>query len=197
MYKNQNITNLEQLLKQIDKGAKDKERVSLESILQVVGQRSFAPLLLFAGLVMFAPVIGDIPGVPVIMGLLVISASGQLLLRRNHLWMPSWLLKRSVAQDKLDKTLKRLQRPARFVDRLLQQRLTIFTDGAIVYVIAIVCIVIAAATPAMEVVPLSANVAGAIIIAFALSLIARDGLLALIAFGLTTGLVGLVIYYLL
>jgi hypothetical protein len=197
MYKNQNITNLEQLLKQIDKAGKDKQRVSLGSILEVVGQRSFAPVLLLAGLVMFAPIIGEIQGVPVIMGLLVISAAGQLLFHRDHLWMPSWLLKRSVSQDKLDKTLKRLQRPAGFVDRFLRQRLTLFTEGGAVYVIAMVCIVIAAATPGMEFVPFSANVAGAIIIAFALSLIARDGLLAVIAFTLTTGLICLVIYHLL
>jgi hypothetical protein len=197
MYNNQKITNLQQLVKQVEMGTKDKQRVSLGSILEIVGQRSFAPVLLLAGLVMFAPVIGDIPGVPVIMGLLVISAAGQLLFHRDHLWMPSWLLKRSVSQDKLDKTLKRLQRPARFVDRFLRQRLTLLTDGAVVYLIAIICIVLAAATPAMEFVPFSANVAGAVIIAFALALIARDGLLALIAFALTTGLICLVIYQLL
>jgi hypothetical protein len=113
------------------------------------------------------------------------------------LWLPRWLLKRSVAQDKLDKALGWMHPPARFVDRLLRQRLTMFTEGAGVYVIAIVCIVIAAATPVMEAVPFSANGAGTALTAFALSLIAHDGLLALLAFLFTAGTLGVIIYHLL
>src|SRR5687768_3125757 len=112
MHKNQTITNIEQLLKRISEATKDKERVSLEEVLEVVGQRAFGPILLLAGLVMLAPVIGDIPGVPVIMGVLVVLSAGQLLFHREHLWLPSWLLKRSVSKDKLDKVLGWLQSPA-------------------------------------------------------------------------------------
>jgi hypothetical protein len=197
MHKNQNITTLEQLLKRIGEAVKDQKRVSLGLILEVVGQRSFGPILLVAGLVMLAPIIGDIPGVPVMMGVLVVLTAGQLLFRREHLWLPRWMLKRSVAQDKLDKALGWMRPPARFVDRLLRQRLTMFTEGAGVYVIAIVCIVIGAATPVMEAVPFSANGAGAALTVFALSLIAHDGLLALLAFLFTAGTLGLVIYNLL
>ena len=146
---------------------------------------------------MLAPIIGDIPGVPVMMGVMVVLTAGQLLFHREHLWLPRWLLKRSVAQDKLDKALGWMRPPARFVDRLLRQRLTMFTEGTGVYIIAIVCIVIAAATPVMEAVPFSANGAGAALTAFALSLIAHDGLLALLAFLFTAGTLGLVIYNLL
>ena len=54
------------------------------------------------------------------------------------------------------------------------------------------CIIIAISMPAMEVVPFVANAAGAALTAFGLSLIAHDGLLALIAFVFTTISVGLV-----
>ncbi|HEX3034414.1 MAG TPA: exopolysaccharide biosynthesis protein [Thermodesulfobacteriota bacterium] len=95
-----------------------------------------------------------------------------------------------------------MRSPARFVDRLLRPRLTIFTHQTAAYVIAIVCVVIAAAMPVMELVPFSANVAGAALTAFGLSLIAHDGLLALLAFvftAITFGLItfGLVVYNLL
>jgi Exopolysaccharide synthesis, ExoD. len=46
----------------------------------------------------------------------------------------------------------------------------------------------------MELVPMSANVAGIALLAFGLALIARDGLLALIAFISVTLLAGLLIY---
>jgi hypothetical protein len=104
---------------------------------------------------------------------------------------PRWLLKRSVAQDKLCKALKWLRSPARFVDRLLRPRLEVFPGRAGIYSIAVVCIIIAAAMPAMELVPLVANGAGAALTAFGLSLVAHDGLLAVLAFvfaGVTFGL---------
>ena len=197
MNNNQQHTNLQQLLDRIDKAAHDEKHVSLGVILQAVGRRSFGPVVLVAGLVMFVPLIGDIPGVPSIMGVLVVLTAAQLLFRREHFWLPHWLLKHSVAQETLRKVLGWLRPPARFVDRLIRPRLTMFVQGAGLSVIAIACVVIAAATPAMELVPFSANGAGAALTAFGLSLVAHDGLLALLAFAFTAATCGLVVYNLL
>jgi hypothetical protein len=188
----QKLTNLEQLLDRIDDAARDRKRVSLGAVLELVGRRSFGPLLLVAGVVALAPVIGDIPGVPTVIGTLVFLITIQLLFGREYFWLPRWVLKRSVSSDKLRKALKWLRSPARFVDRLLRPRLTFFTKGAVIYVIAMLCIIIAVSMPAMELVPFLANLAGAAFTAFGLSLIAHDGLLALIAFGFTAISVGLV-----
>ncbi|HEX3034413.1 MAG TPA: exopolysaccharide biosynthesis protein [Thermodesulfobacteriota bacterium] len=73
-------------------------------ILKLVGRRSFGPLLLVAGLVTLLPIICDIPGVPTIMGIFVLLIAGQLLFRREHLWLPCWMLNRSVPRDKLRKS---------------------------------------------------------------------------------------------
>ncbi len=59
---------------------------------------------------------------------------------------------------------------------------------------AVSCILIAAAMPAMEFIPFSANLAGAALTAFGLSLIAHDGVLALFAFGFTALTFGVVAY---
>ena len=120
--------------------------------------------------------------------------AGQLLLRRKHIWLPRWLLNRSVAREKLDKTLDWLRPAARFLDRWSRPRLSMFTDGTGMYVIAVASVAIALATPAMEVVPFSANVAGMAITAFGLSLIVHDGLVALLALGLTIATLGLLAY---
>lgn len=195
MRQDHEVTTLEQLLDRIGKATQGGgPRVSLGAVLDVVGRRSFGPLLLLAGLVTLAPIIGDIPGVPTLMAVLVWLSAGQLLLRREHVWLPRWLLLRSMAPDKLRQALKRLHAPARFIDRMLRPRLTMFTQPTAV---AIVCVGIAAAMPAMEFVPFSANIAGAALTAFGLALIARDGLLALLAFVLTAMIVALGIYHLL
>jgi len=193
----QDPTNLEQLLDRVGETARKGDSVSLDAILKVVGRRSYGPLLLLAGLATLAPVIGDIPGVPTIIGTIVLLFAVQLLFGRECFWLPRWLLRRSVAGDKLGKAAGWLRRPARFVDRLLRPRLTVFAQGPAIYVVAVVCIVIALAMPVMEIVPFSANGAGVALTAFGLSLIARDGLLALLAFVFTAATAGAVVYNLL
>ncbi len=194
MSKKKELKNLEQLLDRISRAARDNNQLSWGAIFEELGHTSFGPLLLVAGLVTLAPIVGDIPGVPTIMGIIILLIAFQLLFGRKHLWLPHWLLKRSVATEKLDKSIKWTRRPAHFIDSLLQPRLSIFIEGAAVYVIALVCIFIALMMPLMEVVPFSANAAGMVLTAFGLSLIARDGLLALLAFVLTAVTVAVVLY---
>jgi hypothetical protein len=191
------LTTLEQLLDCIRDAAEGKGYVSLDEILDEVGRRSFGPLLLLAGLITLAPIIGDIPGVPTTMGLLVLLIAGQVLFRQDHFWLPRWLLNRSISKDKLLKVLDWLRRPARFIDRLLRPRLTLFTRDAGIVMIALVCVVIAFAMPLMEVVPFSANAAGLVLTAFGLALIACDGALALLAFAVTAVTLGFAGYHLL
>lgn len=174
--------DLEEVLDLLQSVEGDGSRISLGDVMEVVGRRSFGPVLLVAGLITSAPIIGDIPGVPSLMGTMVIVVAAQLLLRRRCVWLPEWLLRRSASKQKLDKGLTKLRRPARFVDRYLHRRLEIFTDPPLAQIITFVCLLISAATPLMELVPFSANVAGAALLAFGLALIAHDGLFAIIAF---------------
>lgn len=172
-------TDLEDRLDWIDEAARERDPVSLDAILDVLGRRSFGSALLLAGLVTLMPIVGDIPGVPTTMGILVVLTAGQLLLGRKHLWLPRWLREREVKAARLRKAL-RLARPvARTIDRLIRPRLEVFVRGGAAYVIAAVTLLVGAAMPVMEFVPFSANAAGIVLTAFGLSLTARDGLLAL------------------
>ncbi|HEX6997657.1 MAG TPA: exopolysaccharide biosynthesis protein [Gammaproteobacteria bacterium] len=186
--------DLEELLDRMLDVSEERDPVSLGDLLDAVGRRSFGPLLLLAGLIILMPLVGDIPGVPTVMGLVVLLISGQLLLRRPYFWLPGWILRRSIAAEKLRKALGWLRKPARFVDRWLRPRLTKLVDGAWVYVIALVSSGLSLATPLMELVPFSANGAGAVLTAFGLALIARDGLMALIALVIAAGTSGAVIW---
>ncbi|MDK8463070.1 exopolysaccharide biosynthesis protein [Marinobacter sp. SS13-12] len=191
-------TNLQQLLGQIRESAGSSGQVSVNDILSGVGERSFGPVLLLAGLITLAPLIGDIPGVPTILGLIVLLTLGQLLFQRHSIWLPTWISQRSVPRNKLLKGLDWLQKPARFLDRWTGPRLVFLVDGPGLYVMATLCMLVAMAMPAMEVVPFSANGAGAALMAFGLAIVARDGLLAVVATSLTlltgwfviTGLMG-------
>jgi hypothetical protein len=181
------VKSTTELLDRIDAAAEAHEPTSLADVLNHVGTRSFGPLLLLAGLVMMAPVIGDIPGVPVLSGLIVILCAGQVVLGRDHFWLPRWLLRRSVRHHKVQKAVGWLRPVGRFLDRWTKPRLTALTRGAGVVAAGVASTVIAAATPLMEVVPMSANVAGLAITAYGLALIASDGLLALLAISSSAG----------
>ncbi|KAA0693203.1 exopolysaccharide biosynthesis protein [Halopseudomonas laoshanensis] len=186
--------NLQQLFDCIDQAAEENGRVSWSAIMDEVGRRSFGPLLLLAGLTVLAPIIGDLPGVPTLIGMVVLLIAVQLLLGRHNFWLPGFMLNRSVPKDKLHKALTWLKKPARFIDKLLSPRLAVLTRGPMVRVIAVVCLGIALAMPVMEIVPFSANLAGIALTAFGLALIARDGLLALIALVFTGLMMGVVVY---
>jgi len=90
--------------------------------------------------------------------------------------------------------LRFLRPPARFVDRWLRPRLTALVRGPGLRSIAAICIVIAVSMPAMELIPFSAHGAGIALSAFALALIMRDGLVALLAFLVTAATCGMVAY---
>jgi hypothetical protein len=193
MAKQRRPENLEQVLDRLCKAEAHEGRVSIGSILETIGCRSFGPVLLFAALVMMAPVIGDIPGVPVMAGSLICLVAAQLLFGRDHVWLPGWLLRRSASREKVEGAVRKLRKPARFVDRFLRHRLERLTQGRMAQLILAVSLLISAATPLMELVPFSANLAGAALTAFGLALIAKDGVFALVAYAFTAIGAGVVI----
>ncbi|HEX7718734.1 MAG TPA: exopolysaccharide biosynthesis protein [Woeseiaceae bacterium] len=195
--KNDEATSLLELLDQIEATAEDCDKVTLDSVMDAVGRRSFGPILVLVGLIILAPLVGDIPGVPTLMALVIVLIAGQVLLQREHLWLPRWLLERSIASDKLKKAIKWLRKPARFIDRLLRPRLQHLTQEIGIQATALLCIIIAAALPPMELVPFSANAAGIALTALGLALIANDGALAVGATVVSVGTIGFVLYTLL
>ena len=167
--------SLTELLERLRSNTAGQAQVSVGDLLEAIGERSFGPL------------IGDIPGVPTALGLMVLLTLGQLVFQRHSIWIPSKLARRNIEREKLAKGLDWMEKPARFMDRWTKQRLLWLVRGSGQYVIAIICMAVAAAMPLMEIIPFSANGAGIALMAFGLAIVARDGLLALIAIVATGG----------
>jgi hypothetical protein len=130
---------------------------------------------------------------PTLVATTVILIAVQMVLHRQHFWLPQWLLKRTADRQKFTKAIHTIRPVARFIDRFLHPRLCGLTGRAGKYVIAAFCVVIALTMPPLEPLPFLATTAGAALTAFALALVARDGVLALLAFGFTGGVLYLVI----
>ena len=189
-----NLNSITEILCEIKSSAAESDEVSVRDILDMVGRRSFGPVLLLAGLVILAPLIGDIPGVPTIMGSIVFLVAIQLLIGQKKLWLPNVLLKQSTKKEKLINAIEKLEKPSAYVDKLIKPRLMYLTNGWMTYPIAGICLCISVAIPFMEFIPFSANFAGAALTAFGLSLIAKDGLLAMFGYIFTISTVGFIVY---
>lgn len=190
------LTNLEQLLDRLDEAGEGQEEVSMGHLMDTIGKRSFGPLLLLIGVVLVTPLSG-IPGLPSTMGVAVLLLSLQMLLRRKHIWLPQWILRRSISQQKLDKSAEWMRKPARFIDRFLRQRLGFLVDGPGSWPLGLVCLLLAVTLPLLEPVPFAASSAGLALTCIGLAMIAHDGVLALIAYTVVLGIGGLIAYNLL
>lgn len=187
------VTSLEQLLDRLDEAREGQEQVSMERLMDTIGRRSFGPLLLLIGIILVSPLSG-IPGLPSTMGVAVFLLSLQMLLRRKRIWLPEWILRRNISQEKFARAARWMRRPARFIDRLLRERLSFLVDGPASWLLALVCLLVAVTLPLLEPVPFAASSAGVALTCIGLAMIAHDGVFALIAYTAVLGVAGLIGY---
>ena len=156
----------------------DRERVSLSEIVRHCGAGSFAPVLLVMALMVVSPLSG-IPLFSSFSGTIIAAVSLQMLLRRDEVWLPGFVGRRTVAGYQLRAALGFMRRVADFFDRhtrvnrlqqLVGRRGRLATQA--------LCVVCGAAMPVLEIVPFSSSVLAAAVVCFSLSLLTRDGLLA-------------------
>lgn len=174
---------VEELVKTVGDAGNGDEDVSVEQIVEAIGDDAFAPLMLVPALIAITPASG-IPGLTAMTGLIVVLISVQLVARRRSLWLPGFILRRKISRSKLDTATRWLQRPSRLVDRLTAKRLVFLVRPPFSIVPAVICMCAGLVMPLMEFVPFSGSVMAGAIALIALSFMADDGLLALLAGGL-------------
>ena len=176
-------TDLEGLLDELATVGRAEE-VSVKQLRDVVGRRSFAPLLLLASLLGFTP-LGVVPGAPTMLAVFVILVGGQVALGRHSLWMPAALLDRRIDREDLAKAAHALKPFARVVDKIVRPRLSFLTEPPYSVAIGAICVLLGLTVPPLELVPLVDLPLWGAMVAFSLALFAHDGVLAIIAFALT------------
>ena len=92
---------LEDLLqKAID--SDENGEVSVGSLLDAFGSRSFGPVIALASLVAIVPPIGAIPTVPTSVGVITFPLAIQLVFGRKHPWIPGFIRRRGVDKAKFE-----------------------------------------------------------------------------------------------
>ena len=114
----------------------------------------------------------------------------QIVLQRNHLWLPEPIKKRSVSSERIKKSVNKLRPAARWIDDHFGNRLESLVEQPAPAIVACIVLLLSALVPPSEVIPFAAMLPmGAIaLLGFALTL--EDGLLTLL--GLAVAVIGFV-----
>ena len=169
-------------------GAGKHDTVTVGEIFDSVGSRSFGGLLLVPSLMTTSPLSG-IPGVPSLSALLIILICAQYVAGREHIWLPTFILGRRVRRTRLQSAIGRVRPVLRRMDRVIYPRFGFLINRWTFGGVALLCALLAATMPPLEVLPFTSTATAFIIALFAIAILARDGLLVALAFVGTVGLV--------
>jgi len=173
------LRGLSDILDALDSAAARGD-VSVGAMMDEIGIRSFAPLILVPAMILVSPLSG-IPGLPSIGAAVMLLFTLQKLAGRPHIWLPDWLKRRCIPAHRLSRTVSWLRRPAVWIDDRTHRRMTWLVTRAsnvvTLLAIAAICLLI----PFLEVLPMVTSLFATAIAFFAIGLMARDGLFTVLA----------------
>lgn len=181
-----NGDGIEDLLDQVQ-GAAAEDRTSLREVVDALGAGSFIPNLMVPALAVVSPLSG-VPLFSSLCGITIALVSAQMLARRERIWLPSKLLDKTLDSSKLTGALDKMKRPARWLDRITRERLSMLVRRPIIWLVQLACLLCGLAMPFLELVPFTSSILGATVSLFAFGMLARDGLFVLAGFLALAGL---------
>lgn len=150
-------------------------------------------MLLVPALVAVSPLSGII-GMSSFCGLWIAAIAVQLLLRRDHIWLPEWMQRRSLSRKNVQAAVRKLRGPAHWLDEHKRKRLTFVLRFPFGIVIACIILGIGLMMPFLEFVPFSGSLAGLTVALLALGLLYNDGIFVLAGLASATGVVALLVF---
>lgn len=162
---------------------------NLRAIVASLGHRAFGPVMVLCGLFLMTP-LGALPGIPGAFGLINIAFAVQLLARRPHPWVPDVLAKVKIPHKRVAQVEAKTRPLLARIDGIISPRLRWATEGPMLVVAALVSIILSAIMIPLGLIPFGVVPAAFILGLMGLALIARDGVLMLIALAITLGFAG-------
>ncbi|MGI8944305.1 MAG: exopolysaccharide biosynthesis protein [Qipengyuania sp.] len=177
---NKEPENVEEVLAELDELAATHEEVCVGDVLDDFGGRSFGASVIIPPLIEFTPV-GGIPGVPTFLALIVAIVAVQMVMGRDHIWMPEFIRCRAVKSRKLHKAVRKLHSFAEWLDNQSHGRMEVLTTGVWTKVAGVVIILLCLAVLPLEFLPFASSLPMLAIAIMGLALLMRDGALMLAA----------------
>jgi len=177
------------ILDDVEALAQRSEKVHVDEIVQTLGRTSSAALIFMPALIAFSPLSG-IPGLSTICGLTITIIAAQAIVGRSRLWLPGFIIRRSIDAKRLYTALEKVRKPIAFLDRHTHERLTFLTTGAGEKLLFALCLLGGMIMPFLEVIPFSASIAGASISLLSIAILTLDGAIVAMAAGLLGIIIG-------
>lgn len=152
----------------------------VRDILEALGAASFIPNLMLPALAVISPLSG-IPLFSSTCGILIALVSAQMLMGRDHIWLPEFLMRRSISSQRLRTAIEKLRTPAGWIDRLTRQRLTFLLRRPSIWLVQLTCMAAGLSMPLLELLPFTSSILGVVVFLMSLAMLARDGVLVVIA----------------
>lgn len=186
--------SVEEVIGELDDLASRNDKVRVGDVLDDFGGRSFGPFILIFALLEITP-IGAIPGAPTTLASIIALLAVQLLIGKEHIWMPQFIQDRAIGSKKLHKAVQKMRGTAHWLDQHSRDRLDFLTEGKWLRLVAIAILMLCATVPPLEFLPFASSGPMLAIAAIALALIVRDGLVMLVALLLAAAALGWGTYY--
>ncbi|MBV7378839.1 exopolysaccharide biosynthesis protein [Maritimibacter dapengensis] len=158
---------------------KGGDEVTVRDVVESLGKASFAPLLLVPALVVVTPASG-IPLLSSICGISIALIAAQMVLGRDHVWLPKWIMRRGAPKARMETAFDWIAPIARFLDRITRQRLCALVEKPLLIVPQILAFLCGAVMPLLEVLPFTSSMLGATVSLLAVGMVTRDGLLVVL-----------------
>lgn len=156
------------------------DSIMVQSIVDALGPRSFASLMLVFALISTSPA-STIPGITAAVACIEFLLVVQMIAGRRSLWLPSFIAHRRISTEQLCKGVGWLRKPVRVTEKILKSRLTVLVTPPWIYLPLSLILGLTLLMPFMEVIPMSGSIASAVIAFFAAGVLTRDGLLVLVS----------------
>ena len=152
----------------------------VRDILEALGAASFIPNLMLPALAVISPLSG-IPLFSSTCGIWIALVSAQMLMGRDHIGLPEFLIRRSISSQRLRTAIEKLRTPAGWIDRLTRQRLTFLLRRPSIWLVQLTCMAAGLSMPLLELLPFTSSILGVVVFLMSLAMLARDGVLVVIA----------------
>lgn len=172
---------VQSILEDLGRMASDVDRASVGGVVETLGGRGFGPFLFVPALIEITP-IGGIPGLPSFLAFIIAVVAVQILLGRDHLWLPGFVERRNVSGERLEAAVRKLEPAGKRLDRWFHGSLERLTGPGPRRAAAAVCLVLCLTVPPLELLPFASTAPMAAIAMFGLAMTFNDGRLMAAAF---------------
>ncbi|WP_424932389.1 exopolysaccharide biosynthesis protein [Amaricoccus macauensis] len=165
------------------RGASNDQDISVGKLVEAFDDRPAGVVVTLLAFLALIPVIGGLPGAPVVIALLILTMLIKPYFGGGGIWVPGFIAKRKIPAEKLEKGLDAAEPWAKWIDGLTSERLRFIVAGQVPrsIVFGLVALLAIALVP-LGLIPAGITPAALGILVFGLALVVQDGLFAIIGY---------------